>query len=118
VLVDAPCSGLGLLRRKPDIRYTKTPEDIKRLTKVQMEILNSAGKTVKSGGQLVYSTCTILKDENDFIVQKFIDNNPEFKAKQVYVKNKQLVDENSPFITILPHEFQSDGFFISCLERK
>jgi len=118
VLVDAPCSGLGLLRRKPDIRYTKTPEDIKRLTKVQMEILNSAGKTVKSGGQLVYSTCTILKDENDFIVQKFIDNNPEFKAKQVYEKNKQLVDENSPFITILPHEFQSDGFFISCLERK
>jgi len=118
VLVDAPCSGLGLLRRKPDIRYTKTPEDVERLTKVQMEILDSTAKTVKSGGQLVYSTCTILRDENDFVIQKFLKKNPEFKAKQVYVENEELINKDSPFITILPHEFQSDGFFISCLEKK
>lgn len=118
VLVDAPCSGLGLLRRKPDIRYTKSPEDIKRLSKIQLDILNNVSKTLKTGGQLVYSTCTILKDENDFIVQKFIENNPEFKMKQVYVKNKELINDSNPFITILPHEFQSDGFFISCLEKK
>ena len=76
VFVDAPCSGLGLVRRKPDIKYTKSLKDLKSLEKIQLEILLSASKMVKSKGSLVYSTCTINKAENRELVNQFFRREP------------------------------------------
>jgi len=117
VLVDAPCSGLGLMRRKPEIRYTKTQEDIDSLKKVQLAILDGVSKSVKKNGLLVYSTCTILEKENDEVVYEFLESHPEFRIKEVYTDYKLDKNKNEDFLTILPQYYDSDGFFISCLER-
>ncbi len=102
VLCDAPCSGLGIMGRKPDIKY-KDEKEIADLPSVQYKILNNAAKYVKKNGKLVYSTCTILKEENEEVFGKFIENNPCFKS--VSVK------------TLLPCENETDGFFIAVAER-
>lgn len=103
VLVDAPCSGLGVLRRKADLRWKKSPAEIAELPKLQAEILASAAKTVKIGGTLIYSTCTIIRRENEEIVENFLKFNKNFKI--VAVKN------------FLPHIDGTDGFFIAKLIR-
>src|SRR5690606_5046502 len=79
ILVDAPCSGLGVLRKKPDIKYVKKPEDIDNLKNIQQNILNEAAKTLKKGGILVYSTCTVDKEENYGTINDFLQNHPEFE---------------------------------------
>ncbi len=79
VLVDAPCSGLGLLRRKPEIRYDKTVADIDRLSNIQLQILNAVSTKVKTGGTITYSTCTIVKQENQDVIEKFIAAIPTLK---------------------------------------
>ncbi|MFN1209022.1 16S rRNA (cytosine(967)-C(5))-methyltransferase RsmB, partial [Enterococcus lactis] len=68
ILIDAPCSGIGLIRRKPEIRYEKKMEDVKKLASIQLDILTSAAKKLKKGGKLVYSTCTILNQENSDVI--------------------------------------------------
>ncbi|MBY7147557.1 methyltransferase domain-containing protein, partial [Levilactobacillus brevis] len=83
ILVDAPCSGLGLIRRKPEIRYEKTPQDIQQLQRVQLDILNAVSKKLKPNGILVYSTCTILDTENDEVVAQFLATHPEFSPMRV-----------------------------------
>lgn len=102
VLCDAPCSGFGVIRRKPEIKY-KSKEEVDDLPDIQFEILQNASKYLKQGGQLVYSTCTLRKCENDDIVNRLIKENPKF----VLVKKS----------TLFPHKDQSDGFFISILKR-
>lgn len=103
VLCDAPCSGLGVIAKKPDIRY-KNVADIERLPEIQYAILTGAAKYVKNGGVLVYSTCTINKRENEDVVLRFLENNPSFKLAN---------DENlgGGMKTFLPHRDGCDGFF-------
>lgn len=118
VLVDAPCSGLGLMRRKPDIKYVKKPEDLSQLAHIQSEILESVAPTLKPSGILVYSTCTILSDENQQVVDQFLQKHTEFELVEVPV-NKQLSNSlNNKMLTIYPHQYHTDGFFISCLRKK
>ena len=103
VLVDAPCSGLGVLRRKADLRWKKTLNEMKALPALQLEILNSAAQTLKQGGTLVYSTCTLEYEENEGIINKFINTHSDFILE--YTK------------TLLPHIDGTDGFFIAKLKR-
>ncbi|MDU1630352.1 MAG: 16S rRNA (cytosine(967)-C(5))-methyltransferase RsmB, partial [Lactococcus lactis] len=87
ILVDAPCSGIGLIRRKPDIRYRKESSDFIDLQKIQLEILNSASKSLKKSGIIVYSTCTIFDEENFDVVHEFLENHPNFE--QVEISNEK-----------------------------
>ena len=116
VLVDAPCSGLGVLRRKPDSRWRKSPELIKELPKLQLEILRSAAAAVKPGGLLVYSTCTIAHEENQDVVKAFLE-----KAKEFTLENageRLPVPRDDEMIQLYPQRDGTDGFFISCMRRK
>ena len=122
VLVDAPCSGLGVLRRKPDARWRKNPQDIAELTDIQLAILQNASQCVKPGGVLIYSTCSIEPEENMEIIKKFLEKNKEFELRNLTdflppgFKPKRL--EQSGYLQIYPHDYQTDGFFLSRLERK
>lgn len=121
ILVDAPCSGFGVLRRKPDIKYTKTNDDIERLAELQLEILQEVAPLLKKGGVLVYSTCTIDKEENSDVVEAFLANHHEFS--RVESLNAYLPEKIRPYINkgevqILPHYFGTDGFYIASLRKK
>lgn len=104
VLIDAPCSGLGVIRRKADLRWKKTLEEINDLPTLQGEILSSAAETLKLGGTLLYSTCTIIRRENQEVVEKFLTAHKDF----------ELVEMK----TLLPHVTNTDGFFYAKLVRK
>ena len=104
VLVDAPCSGLGVLRRKADLRWKKNPDELKKLPALQEKILESAAKTLKLGGALVYSTCTITQRENQNVIEKFLATHENF----------ELVEMK----TFLSHVTNTDGFFAAKLIRK
>ncbi len=115
VLVDAPCSGLGLIRRKPEIKMNKEESHIKDLSKIQLRILNNAKKYVKSGGILVYSTCTIEKEENINLINKFLGDNPDFKPISISDKIKEKRDFETldeGYMQMFPHIHNTDGFFI------
>ncbi len=117
VLVDAPCSGLGVLRRKPDARWKKSPELLKELPELQREILQSASEAVKSGGVLVYSTCTIDREENSAVVESFLKENPDFSLE---VTGKYLPSHKSEdsMVQLYPQRDGTDGFFIARMKRK
>lgn len=118
ILVDAPCSGLGLMRRKPDIKYTKKAADFKNLQKIQLEILESVAPKLKLYGIMVYSTCTITKQENTETIEAFLKNHPEFEKIEVAVGEKlQPCVTADGFVQIYPHDFETDGFFISCIKK-
>lgn len=117
ILVDAPCSGMGLLRRKPEIRYTKKLADCTNLHQIQKSILNAVAPKVKKGGIITYSTCTIMKQENDQTVQEFLADHPDFTLLKTRTARKIKDDRNSATLTILPSDYGSDGFFISSLQR-
>ncbi|MFI3227045.1 MAG: 16S rRNA (cytosine(967)-C(5))-methyltransferase RsmB [Clostridia bacterium] len=110
VLCDAPCSGLGIIRRKPEIRYK---EDISELPQIQLDILSNVSRYVKNGGTLVYSTCTIISDENTQVVEKFLENNEDF-----YLEDFTIQGKSQSMLTLLPHIHNTDGFFIAKLRRK
>lgn len=120
VLVDAPCSGLGDYLSKPDIKYRVQPEDIPALHRIQSEILDACCRAVKPGGTLVYSTCTLFKEENEQTVAGFLERHPEFEKtglESVLPENlaKQTVDG---MLTLYPHRDGTDGFFIARMVRK
>lgn len=104
VIADVPCSGLGVLRRKPEIKYNKNFEEVNQLPKLQLEILETASKYLKADGKMVYSTCTINSMENEDVVEAFIDRNSEF-----------MVEKSHQF---LPNIDKTDGFYICVLKRK
>ena len=122
VLVDAPCSGLGVLRRKPDSRWRKTEELLSTLPKLQLEILESASFAVKPQGVLVYSTCTIMPEENIEIINAFLNKHPEFILDNVYdylpktLKTKQK--KQGKTLQLMPQIDGTDGFFIACMRKK
>lgn len=118
ILVDAPCSGLGLMRRKPDIRYTKSPEDVKKMQKVQKEILDKVSITLKKGGQLVYSTCTLTRDENAEVINHFLADHPEFERIPVYLDKETIKRSDDGSITLYPQQHYTDGFFICSIKKK
>jgi len=118
ILVDAPCSGIGLIRRKPDIKYQKTPQDFTNLPKIQLSILESVAPTLKSGGRMVYSTCTIMEEENEQVVAAFLAKHPEFELVEPVVSESVRGAIKDHMLTIYPQAFHTDGFFISCLQKK
>ncbi|RWR14082.1 16S rRNA (cytosine(967)-C(5))-methyltransferase RsmB [Siminovitchia fortis] len=118
VLVDAPCSGLGVLRRKPDIKYSKAEEDIYALKSVQMDILNETSKLVKKGGLLVFSTCTVDKEENEETAAHFLEHHPEFEPNRLRMPEALPMKDNEYSLQIFPQDFGGDGFFISSFRKK
>ncbi|PFA68995.1 16S rRNA (cytosine(967)-C(5))-methyltransferase [Bacillus sp. AFS015802] len=119
ILVDAPCSGLGVLRRKPDIKYAKKEADLQSLQKIQLDILSAVAPLLKKDGLLVYSTCTVDRNENEGTVTSFLSDHPEFELHPL----DNLPDAVKPFIEgsqmqIFPQDFGGDGFFISCFRKK
>lgn len=115
VLVDAPCSGLGVIRKKPDIRY-KEPEQLDALPAIQMEILNNVCRYLKPGGKLLYSTCTVRPGENEEVVKAFMAAHPEFKTESFELPGPVGACEEG-MVTLWPHRHGTDGFFI-CKMRK
>ncbi|WP_017437134.1 16S rRNA (cytosine(967)-C(5))-methyltransferase RsmB [Saccharococcus caldoxylosilyticus] len=121
ILVDAPCSGFGVIRRKPDIKYAKTEEDIPSLIELQQEILRAVAPLLKRGGTLVYSTCTIDRGENEEVIAQFLKHHPEFAPDETM--QERLPEKVQPYVRngqlhLLPHYFGSDGFFIASLRKK
>jgi len=120
VLVDAPCSGLGTLRRNPDVKWRQQPNSIVELQAKQAAILAGAARLVKGGGRLVYATCSFLNEENDFIAEQFLAAHPDFTLVPM---NKVLAEqkielEMGDYLKLLPHLHQTDGFFAAVFERK
>ncbi len=121
ILVDAPCSGLGVLKRKPDAKYTKSENDLNSLAKIQFDILHQVSQLVKKGGTIVYSTCTVGYDENNAVIETFLEAHPEFE-KDTTLK-KRMPESVRPYIIdnslqVLPQYFGSDGFFIASIRKK
>ena len=120
ILLDVPCLGIGVIKRKPDIKWQKEKEDINEITKIQMSIIENCSKYLKKGGQLVYSTCSIMQKENQNIINEFLKKNPNFEICDYNeIKNskieKYLVDKK--YIKIYPNNV-NDGFFICKLYKK
>lgn len=116
VLCDVPCSGLGIIRKKPDIRW-KEPEPLKGLPMVQRAILNNQSHYVKPGGVLFYSTCTVLKRENEEVVQQFLHTHPEFQLEKFVLPGSiGLVPKG--YITLWSHIHGTDGFFMAKMRKQ
>lgn len=125
VLVDAPCSGLGVIRRRADLRYHKAEDEIQKLPALQLEILERAAQCVIKGGELVYSTCTIEPEENFEVVKAFRTAHPEFKPVSLVDLLPFSLDEERDIrqaekgmLQILPHQHGMDGFFIAKFQRE
>lgn len=116
VLADVPCSGLGVIRKKPDIRY-KSLAQTEHLPEIQLAILRQQAHYVKPGGVLLYSTCTILKRENENVVQAFLRDEPQFFAETVHFPQDSGIPDGA-MTTLLPCTHGTDGFFICKLRRK
>ncbi|WP_027084227.1 16S rRNA (cytosine(967)-C(5))-methyltransferase RsmB [Cohnella panacarvi] len=125
VLLDAPCSGFGVIRRKPEIKWNKTQEDVESLAELQRRLLDRVQSLVKPGGTLVYSTCTIAPEENERTIERFLSDNPSFKLDANWPEEviaPLRATENVPesfkgALQLLPHMFGSDGFFIARIRR-
>lgn len=119
-LVDAPCSGLGLIRRKPEIKWNRTKDDMEELVSLQYNILDIAKKYVKKNGTLLYSTCTIFKRENFDMIERFLKNNTDYRLEPIS-GIEQGLDKFSTlekgFIQLYPHIHSTDGFFIAKMTK-
>ncbi|KXK55889.1 MAG: ribosomal RNA small subunit methyltransferase B [Chlorobi bacterium OLB7] len=118
VVVDAPCSGLGTLSKKPDIKWKREPEDIPQLAALQRAILANAAKLVRSAGVLLYSTCTIERRENQEVVEAFLADHPEFMLEPASEWLPAAVVTEDGFMQTLPHRHGLDGMFAARLRRK
>ena len=119
ILVDAPCSGLGVMRRKPDIKYTKREEDLQSLQTIQLNILKNAVQLLKVGGKLVYSTCTVDKEENEGTVKAFLANHPKMEAVTLENLPEQLMTKQQDgMLQVFPQDIGSDGFFVAAFIKK
>jgi len=116
VLVDAPCSGTGTIRRNPEIRYSLTPDDLAELQNKQLAILNNASKLIKTGGLLVYSTCSLEVEENENVAAAFLTQNAVFVAAKPSVPEVFLTSEG--FARTRPDRDAMDGFFIAHFVRQ
>ena len=122
VLVDAPCSGLGTLRRNPDLKWRQTPDTVRELSARQAAILNAAASLVKTGGRLVYATCSLLEAENEAVIADFLATHPGFvtrPASEVLQKQGIVLETGqADSLHLLPHRHHCDGFFAAVMERQ
>lgn len=121
VMLDVPCSGFGVLRRKPDLRWKKSSDNFEELSKLQLQILETASKYVKPQGVLVYSTCTINKSENIDVVHKFLESNDDYYLEDLTAFLPEKLDSQTKskgYVEIFPHIHGIDGFFIARLRRR
>jgi 16S rRNA (cytosine967-C5)-methyltransferase len=117
ILIDVPCSGLGTLTKKPDIKWKRNLGDIRKIVNIQYELLKKGASLLKIGGIIVYSTCTIEPEENDEIVNQFLSKNPNFSIMEIdKIVPKEVINENG-FVQILPHIHGLDGSFAAKLIR-
>lgn len=119
VLVDSPCSGLGTLRRNPDLKWRQSPQSIEELKAKQVAILAAAAGLLKPGGRLVYATCSFLPEENQQVVQGFLSTHPQFRllnSVELLAQQKIPLDTGE-FLQLFPKQHQTDGFFAAALER-
>lgn len=117
ILVDAPCSGLGLLRRKPEIRYDKTLADVNHLADLQLEILSAVSQNLAKNGIMVYSTCTVLQQENDNVVNLFLKEHPDFELVRTQTAHNLKADREEMTMQIYPHDYHTDGFFVATFQK-
>lgn len=115
ILVDAPCSGLGVLKHKPEIKYEQSQHSIQSLVEIQLEILNNVKDSVKPGGTIIYSTCTIEQMENENVIYTFLKANNDFEFDAF---EHPITGEKVKTMQVLPQDFNSDGFFITRIKRK
>lgn len=118
VLLDVPCSGLGIIRKKPEIKWNKKRNDLREIIPVQREIMNNAWQYLKQGGVMIYSTCTLNKEENEENIEWFVNNHEDCEVKRIFVgKQDNLVYSREGLLTVMPNE-NMDGFFIAKLEKR
>ena len=123
IIVDAPCSGFGVIRGKPDIKYRKNEADIRQLAHIQYDILNHVASLLIEDGKLIYSTCTVEKDENEHVVRRFIETHPEFTVDTSFFKDIPTFLHDSEGLSdlglqIFPQTFNTDGFFLTRLIKQ
>ena len=124
VLVDAPCSGSGTLRRNPDLKWRFSEAELARVNGVQHSVLRAAARLLKPGGRLVYATCSLLTQENQAVAEAFLAEHPEFElVPAATVLRAQSVDVEhaarfAPYFVMLPHLHGTDGFFAAVFERR
>ncbi|MMZ64876.1 Ribosomal RNA small subunit methyltransferase F [compost metagenome] len=120
ILLDAPCSGFGVIRRKPDLRWSKSEQDVQDIVALQADLLRQASVLLRPGGILVYSTCTIEPNENERQIQRFLQEHPDFRLMHDDPSIWSHVPEalrKEGSLQILPQHFRSDGFYIARLQR-
>jgi len=124
VLVDAPCSGMGTLRRNPDLKWRQSPKAVAELKAKQLAILDSAARLLKPGGRLVYATCSLLEDENEQVAAAFGEAHPDFLAQDAgellgaaHVADPEALTEGG-HLRLWPHRHGTDGFFAAAWQRK
>jgi 16S rRNA (cytosine967-C5)-methyltransferase len=120
VLVDPPCSGLGTLQSRPDLRWRTSPERIADGAGLQARILHAGAAQTRSGGTLVYSVCTISRSESEAVIADFLSQHPEFAIDPLRDRDpsKDSDGDETPFLQVLPHRDRTDGFFIARLLRR
>ena len=116
VIADVPCSGLGIIRKKPDIRY-KNLAEMKALPELQLKILQNQANYVRPGGILLYSTCTLVREENEGVVEAFLASRPDYEREPLPLP-KPFPENTSGMLALVPGEYDTDGFFICRLRRK
>lgn len=116
ILCDVPCAGLGVIRKKPEIRYKKRDE-VDKLPDLQYSILRVSAEYLKNGGTLVYSTCSLNPDENENIIKKFLSEHSEFDSVRVLPELKRHA-EDTDYISLMPHIHNCDGFFVAAVRKK
>lgn len=114
VLADVPCSGIGIISGKPDIKWNK--DDVSALPDIQLKILENASRYLKIGGEIVYSTCTLYKEENEGVIERFLQKNNGFELVSIEIPS-QIIYKNSGFVTLYPNISGTDGFFIAKMKR-
>jgi 16S rRNA (cytosine967-C5)-methyltransferase len=121
VLVDAPCSGTGVLRRRADLRWHKTPKELQKLPQLQLQILTSAAAAVIAGGTLLYSTCSIEPEENMEVVTAFLKGNDDFVLDDLRPQLERFLHETTlrqGWLQLYPHKHDMDGFFLARMKRR
>lgn len=118
ILIDVPCSGVGIIRKKPEIKWNKKRSDLREIVPIQREIMENTWKYLKSGGIMLYSTCTLNKEENEENIEWFLDTHNDCEIKKIFVgKQDNLVYNRNGSLTIMPNEHM-DGFFVAKLQKK